>query len=436
MSDFQDLGLDPNLLQGVTAAGFTKPFPIQEQTISHLLAGADVIGQAKTGSGKTAAYGLPLLQAIDTQNRKVQAVVLAPTRELAVQITEELKKLGKFTGARIVTIYGGQSINVQIEALKRGAHAVVGTPGRVIDHLKRGTLHLSAVKTVVLDEADTMLDMGFIDDVEFIIDCTPDKRQISLFSATMPQEIINLSQKYMRNPEKVLIDSDEPSVDTLDQYYALMSQSEKLTFLLELLNREKPESAIVFCRTKYGAHRLARDLELRFLDAVPLHGDLSQSQRDHSMRLFRSGRVNILVATDVASRGIDIPQVDCVINYEVPQNSTLYFHRVGRTARAGDTGKAFTLVSEREYGDFVHIRSLTKAEIKPLRPEDEKTAPSGSHTQYSNRIERRRGRDDNRRRSRGFRQSKSGPRWQRRRQHQQQQQQQQQQHQQQRRYRR
>ena len=420
----------------MSAAGFTKPFPIQEQTISHLLKGSDVIGQAKTGSGKTAAYGLPLLQAIDTQNRKVQAIVLAPTRELAVQITEELKKLGKFTGARIVTIYGGQSINVQLEALKHGAHAVVGTPGRVIDHLKRGTLHLGAVKTIVLDEADTMLDMGFIDDVEFIIDSTPDDRQISLFSATMPQEIISLSQRYMREPEKVLIDSDEPSVDTLDQYYVLMPQSEKLTFLLDLLSKEKPESAIIFCRTKYGAHRLARDLETRFLDAVPLHGDLSQSQRDHSMRLFRSGRVNILVATDVASRGIDIPQVDCVINFEVPQNSALYFHRVGRTARAGDTGKAFTLVSEREYGDFAHIRNLTKAQIKPLRPEDEKPSSSGSHTQYSNRIERRRrggggrgrerGRDnyhgnDNRQRSSGFGQSKSGPRWQRRRQHQQEQ---------------
>ncbi|MCL5317144.1 MAG: DEAD/DEAH box helicase [Thaumarchaeota archaeon] len=421
MSDFQELGLDPGILRGVSAAGFTKPFPIQEQTISHLLAGSDVIGQAKTGSGKTAAYGLPLLQCIDTQNRKVQAVVLAPTRELAVQITEELKKLGKYTGARIVTIYGGQSINVQLEALRHGAHAIVGTPGRMIDHLKRGTLHLGAVKTVVLDEADTMLDMGFIDDVEFIIDSTPDARQISLFSATMPQRIIDLSEKYMRDPEKVLIDSDEPSVDTLDQYYVLMPQTEKLAFLLDLLGKEKPESSIVFCRTKYGAQKLARELERRFLDAVPLHGDLSQGQRDHSMRLFRTGRASILVATDVASRGIDIPQVDCVINYEVPQNPALYFHRVGRTARAGDTGKAFTLISEREYGDFSHIRSLTKATIKPLRPEDEKPIPSGSHTQYSNRIERRRRGGDDRRRPRGFGRSGSEPRWQRRRQPQQQQ---------------
>jgi ATP-dependent RNA helicase DeaD len=410
LSDFQELGLDPGILRGVSAAGFTKPFPIQEMTIAHLLAGSDVIGQAKTGSGKTAAYGLPLLQAIDTQNRKVQAVVLAPTRELAVQITDELKKLGKYTGVRVVTIYGGQSINVQIEALKHGAHAIIGTPGRVIDHMKRGTLHLGAVKTVVLDEADTMLDMGFIDDVEWIIDSTPNERQISLFSATMPQRIIDLSEKYMRNPEKVLIDSDEPSVDTLDQYYVLMPQSEKLTFLLELLEKEKPESSIVFCRTKYGAHRLARDMERRFLDAVPLHGDLSQHQRDHSMRLFKSGRANILVATDVASRGIDIPQVDCVVNYEVPQNPVLYFHRVGRTARAGDTGKAFTLVSDREHADFAHIRSLTKADIKPLRPEDEKPLLSNSHSQYSRRIERRR---NDRSRPKGF--GRSEPGWQRQR---------------------
>lgn len=372
MSNFKELELGPQLLRAVDAAGFVRPFPIQEHAIGPLLAGLDVIGQAKTGTGKTAAYGLPLLQSINNQNNHVQALVLAPTRELAVQITIELKKLGRYTNTRILTIYGGQSINLQLEALRRGAHAVVGTPGRVIDHIKRGTLNFDSVRFVVLDEADIMLEMGFVDDVEFILNSIPDGRQLSLFSATMPQRIVELSQRYMRNPEKILINSEEPSVETLEQYYTIVDQNDKLSILIDLLTRENPSSSMIFCRTKYGTRRLARELERRLLNVVALHGDLSQSQRDYSMELFRSGRADILVATDVASRGIDIRQVECVINYEVPQNPLLYFHRVGRTARAGDSGKAYTLVSREEFNDFAHIRSLTKAPIKPLRPEDKR----------------------------------------------------------------
>lgn len=362
--------LDSLILRGVDKAGFKEPFPIQEKAIGPLLAGSNVIGQARTGTGKTAAFGLPLLQAIDTSDSRVQALVLAPTRELAVQITNEIKKLGAYTGARLVTIYGGQSINVQIDALEQGVHAVVGTPGRVIDHIKRGTLNLGSVKFVVLDEADTMLDMGFIDDVEFILDSIPETRQIALFSATMPRRIIDLSNKYMRNAERILIDSDEPSVDSLDQYYLAVEENEKLQTLVDLLSKERPASAIVFCRTKYGAHRLARDLSRWRLTAVPLHGDLSQNQRDHSMRVFRSGSADILVATDVAARGIDIPQVECVINYEVPQDALIYFHRVGRTARAGNPGKAYTFVSTEDAADFGRVLSLTKAPIRPLREQD------------------------------------------------------------------
>ena len=369
LSSFKDLELSPLILKGVYAAGFEQPFPIQEKAIKPLLDGSDVIGQARTGSGKTAAYGLPLLNNINTDNYSVQGLILAPTRELAIQITRDIKKLGKFISVKTLTIYGGQSINLQFEALRRGPHIIVGTPGRVIDHLKRGTLDLKSTKFVVLDEADTMLEMGFIEDVEYIMDSISGRKQLSLFSATMPSRIIKLSSKYMHNPERILIDSDEPSVDTLDQYYTVVERDDKLPTLLNIMTEEKPSSTIIFCRTRHRTRQLARGL--RHMNAVPLHGDLSQNQRDYSMSCFRSGRADVLVATDVASRGIDIRQVDCVINYEVPDNPLLYFHRVGRTARAGDSGKSFTLVSPDEFPDFNHILELTKAPIKPLRPEDE-----------------------------------------------------------------
>ena len=383
MKNFQDLPLNPEILKGINKAGFSAPFPIQERAITPLLSGSDVIGQAKTGTGKTAAFGLPLLQTIDNQKRTVQALVLSPTRELARQLTDEIRKLGQFTRTKIVTIYGGQSINIQLEALHHGVHAVVGTPGRLVDHLKRGTLDLRSVKFVVLDEADVMLDMGFIDDVEFILDSTPDAKQMSLFSATMPHRIIELSNKYMHDPERILVDSDELSVDTLDQYYAVVGDKEKLSALTTLLTKEKPQSCMIFCRTRYGVRKLTRELERQYQSATSLHGDLSQHQRDHSMDLFKSGRADILVATDVASRGIDIPNVACIINYEVPDDSLTYFHRVGRTARAGGSGKSFTLVSRSEFSNFARIRELTHANIKPLRPEDEGFSFSVSDDRYT-----------------------------------------------------
>ncbi len=350
--------------------GFEKPFPIQERAIVPLLKGQDVIGQARTGSGKTAAFSLPMLQSVAVNERVVQGLVLAPTRELAIQITEEMKNLGTYTGVRVVTIYGGQSINVQREALRHGVHIVVGTPGRVIDHIKRGWLDLGKVKFVVLDEADTMLDMGFIDDVEFILGRVPARRQTCLFSATMPDRITELSRRYMVEPEVILVDSAEPSVDTLDQYFTVVNREEKFEFLVSLLQRERPTSAIVFCRTKWGAHRLASDLQRSGFYTVPLHGNLSQRQRDFHMSTFRSGRADVLVATDVASRGIDISQVACVVNYDIPADPLLYFHRVGRTARAGRPGKAFSFVSNEESGDFGRILRMTKAPIKPMKAED------------------------------------------------------------------
>jgi ATP-dependent RNA helicase DeaD len=370
MNSFKELELRPQILRGVDEAGFEKPFPIQQLAIGPLLAGRDIIGQAKTGSGKTAAFGLPMLQAIDTARNEVQALVLAPTRELAVQIRDEISRLGAYTGVNVLAIYGGQSINVQLDHLRRGVHVVVGTPGRVIDHIKRGTLDLRKTKFVVLDEADTMLDMGFIEDIEFILDSIPPGRQMSLFSATMPQRIMDIAARHMKNPEKILVSADEPQSDELEQYYAVTGYEDKFQTLVDIIETERPASAIVFTRTKYGAHKLARELQKRYFNAVPLHGDLSQNQRDHSMRLFRDAKADILVATDVASRGLDISQVEAVVNYDVPEDPLIYFHRVGRTARAGDTGKAFTLVSGDEQSDFERILSLSKAAINPLRKQD------------------------------------------------------------------
>jgi ATP-dependent RNA helicase DeaD len=371
MESFNEMELSPEILKGVGSVGYRKPFPIQEKAIGPLMAGKSIVGQAKAGSGKTAAFGIPLLHAVNPHDHRVQALVLAPTRELAVQITQELRKIGAYTDINVLTIYGGQSMNVQLEALRRGVHVVVGTPGRVIDHLRHRTLRLDSARFVVIDEADVMLDMGFIDDVDFILASTPDDRQLSLFSATMPRKIIELSQRYMQDPEHILVDENEPTVATLEQFYAKAERPEKLELLLQVLKREKRGSTVIFCRTRYGTIRLAKELERRFLSVAQLHGDLSQNQRDHSMNLFRTARVDVLVATDVAARGIDVRQVGCVINYDVPEDSTVYFHRVGRTARAGDLGKAYTFVSRDEIPDFARIMGLAKAPIKPLRPEDE-----------------------------------------------------------------
>jgi len=370
MDSFEELRLSPSIRKGVLGAGYRRPFPIQAQAIGPLLEGRNLVGQAKAGSGKTLAFGIPLVQAVDEGTPWVQGLVLAPTRELAVQITLELQKIGSYTGVRIVTIYGGQSMNVQLDALKRGAHIVVGTPGRTIDHIKRGTLRLDSVRFVVIDEADVMLDMGFIEDVDYILGKTPRGRQMALFSATMPRSILRLSQRYLADAVRVMVDENEPSPETLEQFYARVEREDKLSLLLDILAKENRKSAVVFCRTRHGTIRLARELERRFLSVVSLHGDLSQNQRDHSMGLFRAGKADVLVATDVASRGIDVRQVDCVVNYDVPEDPTVYFHRVGRTARAGDIGKSYTFVSRDESPDFARIVALAKAPIKPLREDD------------------------------------------------------------------
>jgi len=371
LESFSELELSPEVMRGVDSVGYRKPFPIQEKAIGPLMAGRSIVGQAKAGSGKTAAFGIPLLHAVNPNDHRVQALVLAPTRELAVQITQELRKIGAFTGIKVLTIYGGQSMDLQLDALRRGVNVVVGTPGRVIDHLRHRTLRLDAVRFAVIDEADVMLDMGFIEDVDFILAATPEDRQLSLFSATMPRRIVDLSQRYMRDPEHIMVDEHELSAATLEQFYAKVERPDKLELLLQVLRSEKRGSTVVFCRTRHGTIRLAKELGRRFLSVGQLHGDMSQNQRDHSMNLFRTSRVDVLVATDVAARGIDVRQVGCVINYDVPEDPTVYFHRVGRTARAGDLGKAYTFVSRDEYPDFWRIMSLAKTPITPMRPEDE-----------------------------------------------------------------
>lgn len=367
MKTFRELGLKSEVLKVLDEIGFAEPFPIQAEAIPVILQGKDVVGQAHTGTGKTAAFTLPMLNMIDP-NIRVQALILAPTRELALQVTEEIKKFAKYMPIRTVTIYGGQSINVQFQALKRGANIVVATPGRLIDHIKRGSISLDNVKFVVLDEADKMFDMGFVDDIKYVLDLIPKERQVCLFSATMPREVLHISERYMNQPEKVLIDSDELSLDSIEQTYLIVDGREKLDHLCNQLSRMKTQT-IIFCATKQRTRILVRDLQRKGFRASAIHGDLPQSKRDNVMYRFRKGLDEILVATDLASRGIDVPQVGHVINYDVPADPLVYFHRIGRTARAGKSGLAFTLVSDFDQESFGRVLERTEVPIKRLNEE-------------------------------------------------------------------
>ncbi|MHB1907702.1 MAG: DEAD/DEAH box helicase [Nitrososphaerales archaeon] len=342
-------------------------FPIQEKAIPLLLEGRDVIGQAHTGSGKTAAFSIPMIERLDQNKQYAQALVIVPTRELALQVTDEFNKLAKYTLLKAYSIYGGQSITPQIERLrKRTPQVIVATPGRLIDHIERETVDLQDVRFVVLDEADRMLDMGFIDDIDYILRQIPEGNQTALFSATMPEEIKRLSQRYMDKPLEVLIDSDEISVESIEQRYVLVDEKTKLATLIEYLKRNGISSGIIFCGMKFRAQRLAEKLQNAGFKAAPIHGDLSQNQREHAMRNFRNGYIELLVATDVAARGIDVPAVSHVINYDVPQDPLTYFHRIGRTARAGRGGQALTLVTQSDYPDFNRVVGMTEVPITKL----------------------------------------------------------------------
>jgi ATP-dependent RNA helicase DeaD len=365
---FQQLGLGAEILKALKENGYEMPFPIQETSIPLILNGVDVVGQAHTGTGKTAAFSLPMLTRVK-RNGPIQALILVPTRELAVQVTNEINKLAKYTGIRTVSIYGGQSINIQYDQLRRGVQVIVATPGRLIDHVKHGSIQLDSVKYVVLDEADRMLDMGFIDDIKFILFYINEDRQTCLFSATMPPEILKLAQEYMKDIEEIRLNKEEIGLDTIDQSYLIVHEKEKFKHLCNFIKNRDNTQTIIFAATKQRTQRLAEELRREGFKSTTIHGDLSQKQRDNAMHRFKRGSEDILVATDIAARGIDVPAVGHVINYDVPEDPLIYFHRIGRTARAGGSGKAISLVSQERVDDFSRILRQTEHPIRKLNEE-------------------------------------------------------------------
>ena len=361
---FSELNLSKEINKAVEEMGFEEATPIQSATIPLIMEGKDIIGQAQTGTGKTAAFGIPILEMIDAKSRKLQAVTLCPTRELAIQVAEELKKLAKYKrGIEILSIYGGQSIERQLKALKKGVQIVIGTPGRVQDHMDRGTLKMGDVKIFILDEADEMLDMGFRDDIELILKQMPAERQTILFSATMPKPILDLTKKYQKKPEFIKMVHKEMTVPKIEQVYFEVKEYAKTDTLTRVIDANNFKLSLVFCNTKRKVDQLVENLQARGYLADGLHGDMNQGQRDRVMQKFRRGLVEILVATDVAARGLDIDDIEAVFNYDIPQDEESYVHRVGRTARAGRTGKAFTFVVGREIYRIRDIQIFAKTKI-------------------------------------------------------------------------
>jgi ATP-dependent RNA helicase DeaD len=363
MISFKELGLSPQIQQALDELGFDEPTPIQDQAIPELLDGHDVIGQAQTGTGKTAAFGLPLLQYLDPDNDEVQAVVLTPTRELCIQVTQALRSYAEHLDVEIVAVFGGAPIKSQQAQLRSGAHVVVATVGRMMDLMSRRSLVLTAARYIVLDEADEMLDLGFIEDVEKILRMCPSGRQTALFSATMPPPVKRLAESYMYDPTTISITPKTLTVDAIAQAYVEVGAKEKAAKLVELLKIEEPEQAIIFCRTKIGADRLERTLKNKGLDVKALHGDMSQGSRDGVMIAFKDHRVRLLVATDIAARGLDIEHVTHVINFDVPASSEVYVHRIGRTGRVGRTGRAITFVTPAQRDEIARIERDVKTTI-------------------------------------------------------------------------
>jgi ATP-dependent RNA helicase DeaD len=365
---FSELGLTEDLLTAIEKHGYVDATPIQEQTIPLTLAGKDVIGQAQTGTGKTAAFGLPILEMIQTDSHKVHALVVSPTRELAIQTQDELFKLGRDKHVKVQAVFGGADIRRQIDGLKRGADIVVGTPGRLLDHIKRGTVDLSNVKTLVLDEADEMLNMGFLEDIESILKAVPDERQTLLFSATMPPAIKRIGVQFMSNPEHIQVAAKELTTDLVDQYYVRVKDFEKFDTLTRILDVQQPKLAILFGRTKRRVDELTRGLKVRGFNADGIHGDLTQQKRSAVLKSFKKGDVKILVATDVAARGLDVSGVDYVYNFDIPQEAESYVHRIGRTGRAGAHGTSVTFITNAELDYLKEIEKLTKKRMLSLKP--------------------------------------------------------------------
>jgi ATP-dependent RNA helicase DeaD len=368
LTKFSDLNLSASTLKSVKRMGFEEATPIQASTIPAGLEGKDIIGQAQTGTGKTTAFGIPMIEKIDMKNPNVQALVIAPTRELAIQVSEELYRIGSDKRARVLSVYGGQDIQRQIRAMKKNPHIIVGTPGRLLDHIKRRTLKLDNVETLVLDEADEMLNMGFIDDIESILETVPSTRQTLLFSATMPDPIRRIAERFMTDPEVIKVKSKEVTVSNIEQFFTKVSEKEKFDTLSRLIDVQSPELAIVFGRTKRRVDELARALSIRGYLAEGIHGDLSQARRMTVLKKFKEGRIDILIATDVAARGLDISGVTHVYNFDIPQDPESYVHRIGRTGRAGKKGMSITFVTPREMGYLKIVEQTTKKKMTALKP--------------------------------------------------------------------
>jgi ATP-dependent RNA helicase DeaD len=380
MTAFADLGLSESTLQALQDVGYEKPSPIQEQAIPPLLNGGDIIGQAQTGSGKTAAFGLPIVEHVDPSEPDVQALVLTPTRELCIQVTQALRTYAARKGVDVVAVFGGAPIRSQQSQLHDGGHVVVGTVGRVLDLMSRGSLDLSSCRFVVLDEADEMLDLGFLEDVEKILNATPNGRQTALFSATMPPPIRALADRYLYHPELIKVKSQFLTVDTVEQFSLQTKSNEKADTLVEVLASERPDQAIVFTRTKIRADQLYRKLRDKGMNVKALHGDMTQGQRDGVMLSFKGGRVPILVATDVAARGLDISTVTHVVNFDVPVSPDVYVHRIGRTGRVGRSGRAITFVEPRQSKELAAIEKHVGQPITPWE--------AGAHTKPAHIEER------------------------------------------------
>jgi len=364
---FADMNLTAPLMKALKDVGYESPSPIQAETIPLVMAGKDLVGQAQTGTGKTAAFALPLLSRIDLKKKLPQVLVLAPTRELAIQVAEAFQTYAKhIKGFHVLPIYGGQDYNIQLRPLKRGVHVIVGTPGRVMDHMRRGTLKLDELDCLVLDEADEMLRMGFIDDVEWVLEQLPDQRQIVLFSATMPNEIRKIAKKHLKDPEQVTIKTKTSTVETTNQRYWMVSGAHKLDALTRILEAENTDGVIIFVRTRITTVELAEKLQARGYTAFALNGDIQQKQRERTITQLKSGKLDILIATDVAARGLDVDRISHVINYDIPNETEAYVHRIGRTGRAGRTGEAILFVTPREQHWIRRIEKATRQKIKMM----------------------------------------------------------------------
>lgn len=365
---FTDIPLSEPIQRGIAAMGFEEATPIQERTIRPIMDGKDIIGQAQTGTGKTCAFAIPALETLTEDTGRVQVLVLCPTRELAIQTAEEFQSVSKFReGVRILPIYGGQSIDRQIMSLKKRPQIVIGTPGRIMDHMRRNTLKLDNVRLIVLDEADEMLSMGFQEDMDTILAKTPEDKQTVLFSATMSKPILELTRKYQKDPEHIRIEHTALTVPNIEQYYIEVRESSKTDALSRLIDGNNFSLCLVFCNTKRGVDELVLGLKARGYQAEALHGDMRQNERTAVMTRFRSGDIGILVATDVAARGIDVDNIEAVFNYDLPNDEEYYVHRIGRTGRAGKPGQAYTFITAREYYKLRNIQRFTKAKIKSVQ---------------------------------------------------------------------